>query len=269
MKLRIKLLGISVLLLTTFSLVVSPVLGYVEQYGWEYTNEGGKVSKVKIQAHAVYNDNDQGGVTAFGVWVNGNYDTTYDTRITVKIYATAKYHEEKINWRTMTYTERDYWSYTPLNLLSWNQEYDYCGSVPTVWRWTTGVTAYGMSLSATYQHNPTASAGTGSGTSDGYRYLGWFRSQYNDGGHEFSALLKLHLINDAAIAWDNGMWEMNWPYEILTTVEEIRIKLVFEFSYYAGWLFGWQTPTIRTYIMGDGSPSTDLNYIPLVEGTIN
>lgn len=264
MKKRIRILGLLVMLVTTISISATPVLGYIEQYGWESTNSGGKVSKVKIQAHAVYADNDQGGVTSFGVWVNGY--TSTDDRITVKIYVSAKYHYQEINWRTMEFYETYYWDPIPSSCISWGGEYDYCASVPVTWRWSVGVSAYGMSTSATFQENPTASYGAGSGTSGDFRFLGWFRSSYSN-GHEFSSLLKLHLINDEMKDWAQGTSDLNWPIESMTTIEQIRVKLVFEYSY--AFLWWYQTSTTRTYIMGDGSPSTDLNYIPIEVGTIN
>ncbi len=87
---------------STSFIFIKPASGWIEQYGWEDTSTlfGTQISKVKIQAHAVYNDNDQGGVAAFGVWINGEYDTSYYTRIVTYIYVLAEYEVEEINWKT-------------------------------------------------------------------------------------------------------------------------------------------------------------------------
>ncbi len=150
--------------------------------------------------------------------------------------------------------------------MSWGGDFSYNSGVPGQWTWTAGATGYGMSLGISYQANPKASYGSANSVFEGYRYLGWFKSQYNwFGGHEFSALLKLHLINDAAIDWANGIWEEVGLTERITKINKIRVALNFGFYVYSfpkWFLFG-----AHEHIMGDGAPSTDLNYIPLLVGS--
>ncbi|HUU78093.1 MAG TPA: hypothetical protein VMX55_07070 [candidate division Zixibacteria bacterium] len=263
---KIIILASIMTLFSTSFLFIQPAVAWVEQYGWESTNSGGMVSQIKIQAHAVYNDNDQGGVTAFGIWLNGKYDTGWCTKIVAYLYVSAEYDVQEINWRTREYRHYTYWDPAPSIFMSWGGEYSYNSGVPSEWTWSAGAEAYGMSLGASYKANPYSGYGTASSTSGDYRYLGWFKSEYDMfGGHEFSALLKLHVINDEAQDWANGIYYEYWPIERLTKIINIHVQIVFKFYYYFA---GWWCSTTRTYVMGDGTPYTDLNYIPLVCGTV-
>ena len=260
------LAGFLTVIATSF-VFLNSALAYVEQYGWESTNANGMVSQVKIQAHAVYNENNQGGVTAYGIWIHGIYDLIFCTKVVVYIYLSTEYYYEEINWKTMEYFHYTYWDPSPSTFMSWDGEYSYNSAVPGEWTWTAGGEAYGMSLSASYKANPYARYRSENSVSGDYRYLGWFKSEYDMfGGHEFSALLKLHLINDEAQKWANGIYSYNYYVEQLTKITNLRIKLVFNFYFYANYI--WWLQSSRTYILGDGSPATDLNYIPLTSGSV-
>jgi len=263
---KILILASLMVLLSTSFIFIQPTLAWVAQSGFESEDSGSMESKVKIQAHAVYNDNDQGGVTDFGVFINGKYSTLCFSAILIQIYALAEYDVEEINWKTGQYSHYTYWGAAPSDLLSWGGDFSYNSQVPGEWTWNAGVTAYGMTLGASYRSNPVSSYGSENRLSGGYRYLGWFQSKHNSlSGHEFSALLRLHVINDRAIDWANGIHEENFPVERMTKVLNIRVQFVF--LYYSYWFPYWYMLGHHIHTMGDGAPLTDLNYIPLIVGS--
>lgn len=275
------ILSILLLLLTSTLLLIPNVKG-VETYGYEwcrYYYWNGLIdqqSKVKFQTHAVYVDTVQGGVCPYGMWIYGKNirapsyrgGASAGTYVKVRIYALAHYH----SFNLKTGREEEYWGCAPSDLFQWNGEYDYDPSTPGTWRWTVGI-AYYFTFSATYTPNAVSDWQSANSVSNGWRYLGYFISTHPSGYHSFHALLKLHIVNEAARRWRNGI---EIDYYIVEWIDEIRVKLVFDF-YWRYWIFffpsWWIYDRSFTHILGDGAlPSggggTDLNYIPLVSGEV-
>ncbi len=263
------LICLSVLIFSTF---IFPVRAApIEVYGWEYYNGTLYEDKIKIQTDAVYIDTTQGGVCPYGIWFYGRNEyndwSWFSTRVYIKFYARVKFEKISIVPPRVPVT---YWDPAPDGFIKWQGEYSYNPS-PSNWQWTVGVQDKYYSFSAQYTPSASASWNTANSISGDYRYLGYFRSSMSGQNHHFHALLKLHIVNSEATAWASGKYFINGPYDWIERILQIRVKMVVYFQYE---FFGWRTAKTVTHILGDGAVlptpggGTDLNYIPLVEGTV-
>ncbi|MFX0016635.1 MAG: hypothetical protein ACFFB2_06315 [Promethearchaeota archaeon] len=264
MERRIKLILCTALISFIFFFgQITPALGYIERYGFETLGSGISNSKVWCQADVVYVDDAQGGTTSYGLTVYANEEDRFE----VKVYVTA-YYRHKMRYvdypgqPPQTWTHY-YWDPIPENMIKWGS-YEYEASGTRQWTWTAGYTVYGYSFSWSCTGDPTASEASKNSVSGDYRYIGWFRSSNSDEDHRFTALFKLAVDNDMARLYDNGKywyedfgggrWQQNWLY-----IEKVRFKVIIYFKYYFFW--SYYTRMTHTYIMGDGSPSGDMNWI--------
>ena len=201
------------------------------------------------------------------MWLNGknfvNEGLFFSTRVRIYIYYTAYYKYEHV--LPTVYTSYN-WEVPPEDLIDWTGDWEHNHDYDEVWSWevdsndrytngvdwgdTSGDDSYDSTNSNDYP----------------YRYLGWAQSSRSGSNHQFDALLKLHIDNEEAEVWDNGVLGGNPPYTFYTKyLLQIRVKLVFKFDFY--WV-SWNTVSTHTHILGDGSPAGDLSSIPLEVGEV-
>lgn len=254
-----------------FAFLVTPVLA-IETYGWEDHQSGTIVqygSKLKYQTAALYVDTDQGGVCPFGIWIYGRNKqlSPTNTRIIVHIYAISEYFERHIHltepWRSY---EEYYWDPIPSDLVQWNGEYEYDFSSSGTWTFSFGGSSYDFTFSSLYTPNGIDSYSSANSISGDYRYLGYFMSQLNfNNDHKFHAFLQLHILNSLGKYWAEGFSYDEGGYRNYKKIVNIRFKLLFYYQVIF-MSFWWKTQHQYNHIIGDGTPSTDLNYIPLTVG---
>jgi len=263
----------------TLSSSIMPALAVTEQSAFEQTNVNNiLISQVEGQAHLVFNDNDQGGVTKYGLWIRGRNYVFGNSRLGINfhIYAQAEYKKVRIDERYMKVTTSYYWADTPSNFVLWQGDYSHGLSTPAEWKWSVSagvdIGDYKMGLSASYTGSPAVGYGTANRDDGDWRYLGYFASQYYnfffpDARFELTALLRLHLNNDMARSYYNGIFtEINsYTYQYLY-ITKVHFKIVCDFTQMFT-IFYDQIFATHSYILGDGSPIGDLNYIPLIKGT--
>lgn len=264
-------------------LVNSVIVGYgVEEpsHGRESTDQwkSGKRlnSIVDVQGHMVYDDSGNLGYENYAIFLRGDNGFSI-SRIGVKIYVTALYYRKIISMATGNAIITTFWDAPPINLVTWDGDMDYGASTPGTWSYTVGGQYKSFTFSATYtpsaycidypKVNPPVE-----GT---YRYLGYFNSRYNNGGHTFKACVRLHVNNDVAMDWASGVITYINPgvNYCLDKILSMRVKVVF--SFYSGikwfWWYTWTNEGTHSHLMGDGvnpdNNDIDIASIPLVVGS--
>lgn len=272
MKTKYKLsLAISFCFLTIFgfgpiNVLAAPVLHEAyELYSYYYDPYGMHCyARYDLQGDVVYED--ESGYTDYAIWLTGTNDYIYDvmsTRIITYIYISAYYVRDRDIFPLQT---TYYWAPIPSGLITWTGDWELHTDYYR-WDWTvSGQERYSTIYASLFKYGSGSYSSKNSISGD-YRYLGYAVVTRSGGWTYYDALMELHVDNALAEDHDGGIYTPSgegWFW--ITRLLNFRIKIVTKFQY--EW-FGWRTAfTTQTFILGDGSPSSDLSSIPLVLGTV-
>jgi hypothetical protein len=273
MKQQYKLLLVvtSFVVLSFFFLPVANAFDWEEKSCWESTETylDNRISKTEVPGHIVFDDNNPYGHCDYAMWVYGKMYAQSFSTIRVKMYVEARYHAVTYYYRGGVINSY-YWDPTPDGFIHFEGDLDYGWQTPGTWTWQiqaqAGTETWGMQISASYTGNPDDSYWEDNAVSGDFRYLGYVQSHlgvFPLADQKFTALIKCHVDNAIANTWYDGVFYDTSRYWKVTTIESIRVKLVFE--YLAGPLQILQET--HTHILGDNVGPSDLPSIPLVPGS--
>lgn len=246
-------LTISILLV----LYIIPAVQGVEVYAkddWVLIDRGHRFeAHARAQGHFVFAE-DSSGWSTYTMYLGGYQRFSnwpwLGTKILTKIYITAHFKEYRVRWGRPPIIS-EYWGPPPLNLIQWNGIRNYGASTPGSVQWTANIGGEykGFSMSFGFSFTPSAvsSWGSGSSTSDIYRYYGYFSSHYTPNEHSFQALLKFDVSNSLANEYYDGIYEDLPDGFKITSVLGIKIKLYWKYYQY----YWWSWRQVQTYPNGD------------------
>ena len=189
--------------LTTFGLADAVLHQAYDEY---YYSNGYRhyIGPYRLSGDVVYEDGS--GYTDYAIWMAGNCyhePTYYSTRVLVYFYISAYYEQENLYPH---HSYQYYWDPIPSSLISWG-DFEVHPEASR-WDWTIDQQQFYSTRSGFYHDLYSTFQGDYSANSvnGDYRYIGYTRGDKAGGHTDYDALLRLHVDNNLAKAYKNGVF---------------------------------------------------------------